>query len=71
MNIYSHPLCLNYLLSVVDAMSNSVELQWVSQPDVDDEWSGFSEYFSSRFHITHLHTYIHVLLYYPVGVHFF
>ncbi|XP_071355783.1 metadherin a isoform X2 [Trachinotus anak] len=29
-------------LNTTEPISNSVELQWASQPDVDDEWSGFN-----------------------------
>ena len=41
------------LLSFLDPVSKSVELQWASQPDVDDEWSGASKCFSNPPHTPH------------------
>lgn len=41
----------HHLLSFLEPTSQSVELQWVSQ--ADDDWSVYSEYFNSQFHIAH------------------
>lgn len=48
------PPSLNHLLSVVDPIANSMDLQWVNPPVVDDDWSGVSEYFRDPFHKAHL-----------------